>query len=107
MVVRVEKYRPVTLDDVVSHQDIISTSKLLAIFDHAYPRPETSDLLVEKFIEKNRLPHLLLYGPPGTGKTSTILAVARRIYGTSYKKQILEVCSHAVTLSMTPDRIDD
>lgn len=24
---RVEKYRPVTLDDVVSHKDIISTSK--------------------------------------------------------------------------------
>lgn len=25
--VRVEKYRPVTLDDVVSHKDITSTSK--------------------------------------------------------------------------------
>ena len=46
---------------------------------------------VEKFIEKNRLPHLLFYGPPGTGKTSTILAVARRIYGSEYKKQTLEV----------------
>jgi len=46
--------------------------------------------LVEKFIEKNRLPHLLFYGPPGTGKTSTILAVARQIYGVDYKKQILE-----------------
>ena len=33
----------------------------------------------------------LLHGPPGTGKTSTILAVARRIYGAGYKKQILEV----------------
>ena len=50
-------------------------------------------ILVEKFIEKNRLPHLLFYGPPGTGKTSTILAVARRIYGPNYKKQILEVYS--------------
>ncbi|KAF9454306.1 P-loop containing nucleoside triphosphate hydrolase protein [Macrolepiota fuliginosa MF-IS2] len=67
----VEKYRPVTLDDVVSHKDITST--------------------IERFIEKNRLPHLLFYGPPGTGKTSTILAVARRIYGTDYKKQILEL----------------
>ncbi|KAG5647881.1 Subunit of heteropentameric Replication factor C (RF-C) [Asterophora parasitica] len=43
------------------------------------------------FIEKNRLPHLLFYGPPGTGKTSTILAVARRIYGAEYRKQILEL----------------
>ncbi|CAA7265133.1 unnamed protein product [Cyclocybe aegerita] len=67
----VEKYRPVTLDDVVSHKDIITT--------------------IERFIEKNRLPHLLFYGPPGTGKTSTILAVARRIYGSDYRKQILEL----------------
>lgn len=67
----VEKYRPVTLDDVVSHRDITRT--------------------IEKFIEKNRLPHLLFYGPPGTGKTSTILAVARRIYGADYRKQILEL----------------
>ncbi|KAF8630171.1 hypothetical protein AX15_003116 [Amanita polypyramis BW_CC] len=67
----VEKYRPVTLDDVVSHKDITST--------------------IERFIEKNRLPHLLFYGPPGTGKTSTILAVARRIYGPNYRKQILEL----------------
>jgi replication factor C subunit 2/4 len=27
------------------------------------------------------LPHLLFYGPPGTGKTSTILALARQLYG--------------------------
>ena len=59
---------------------------------------------VEKFIEKNRLPHLLFYGPPGTGKTSTILAVARRIYGPSYKKQILEVCSPPVIYG-TSDRL--
>lgn len=42
---RVEKYRPVNLDDVVSHHDITAT--------------------LEKFIEAGRLPHLLLYGPPG------------------------------------------
>ena len=55
--------------------------------------PTLNHTPVEKFIEKNRLPHLLFYGPPGTGKTSTILAVARRIYGPNYKKQILEVRS--------------
>ncbi|CCA70747.1 probable RFC3-DNA replication factor C, 40 kDa subunit [Serendipita indica DSM 11827] len=67
----VEKYRPITLDDVVSHKDITTT--------------------IEQFIQKNRLPHLLFYGPPGTGKTSTIIAVARRLYGANYKKQILEL----------------
>ena len=62
-----------------------------------YARLLDERLVVEKFIEKNRLPHLLFYGPPGTGKTSTILAVARRIYGQDYRKQILEV--HGIILS--------
>ncbi|GLI79803.1 subunit of heteropentameric replication factor C (RF-C) [Penicillium ochrochloron] len=65
----VEKYRPNTLDDVSGHQDILAT--------------------INKFVEKNRLPHLLLYGPPGTGKTSTILALARRIYGTKNMRQMV------------------
>ncbi|KAJ3909952.1 P-loop containing nucleoside triphosphate hydrolase protein [Lentinula edodes] len=67
----VEKYRSVILNGLVSHKGITST--------------------IEKFIEKKRLPHILLYGSPGTGKTSTILAVARRIYGEEYRKQILEL----------------
>uniref|UniRef100_F6VJP4 Replication factor C subunit 5 n=2 Tax=Equus caballus TaxID=9796 RepID=F6VJP4_HORSE len=56
----VEKYRPQTLNDLISHQDILST--------------------IQKFISEDRLPHLLLYGPPGTGKTSTILACAKQLY---------------------------
>ncbi|KAL8819779.1 MAG: hypothetical protein Q9191_007657 [Dirinaria sp. TL-2023a] len=65
----VEKYRPDTLDDVSGHQDIIAT--------------------INKFVDSNRLPHLLLYGPPGTGKTSTILALARRIYGVKNMRQMV------------------
>lgn len=38
---------------------------------------------------RQRLPHLLLYGPPGTGKTSTILALARRIYGNKNMRQMV------------------
>lgn len=56
----VEKYRPQTLNDLISHQDVLST--------------------IQKFISEDRLPHLLLYGPPGTGKTSTILACAKQLY---------------------------
>ena len=52
----VEKYRPNTLSDVSGHQDILAT--------------------INKFVDSNRLPHLLLYGPPGTGKTSTVLALS-------------------------------
>lgn len=44
---------------------------------------------INKFIDANRLPHLLLYGPPGTGKTSTILALARRIYGAKNVRQMV------------------
>ncbi|CAB3382038.1 Hypothetical predicted protein [Cloeon dipterum] len=56
----VEKYRPSTLDSLISHEDIIKT--------------------INRFITEDQLPHLLFYGPPGTGKTSTILACARQLY---------------------------
>ena len=46
---------------------------------------------VKKLVAENRLPHLLFYGPPGTGKTSTILAVARQIYGPSISNMVLEL----------------
>ncbi|RDI79790.1 hypothetical protein Vi05172_g10196 [Venturia inaequalis] len=65
----VEKYRPNSLEDVEGHQDILAT--------------------INKFVEKNRLPHLLLYGPPGTGKTSTVLALARHIYGNKNMRQMV------------------
>ena len=65
----VEKYRPEQLEDVAGHQDILAT--------------------INKFVDSNRLPHLLLYGPPGTGKTSTVLALARRIYGARNMRQMV------------------
>ena len=48
-------------------------------------------LTVKRLVSENKLPHLLLYGPPGTGKTSTILAVARQIYGPSFSNMTLEL----------------
>jgi len=67
----VEKYRPTSLADVAAHKDIIDT--------------------IDRLTGENRLPHLLLYGPPGTGKTSTILAVARKLYGAQFQNMILEL----------------
>ncbi|KAF8455457.1 P-loop containing nucleoside triphosphate hydrolase protein [Kalaharituber pfeilii] len=59
----VEKYRPSTLD-VAGHEDVLATT--------------TSPSAV--------------YGPPGTGKTSTILALANKIYGPSALRQkVLEL----------------
>jgi DNA polymerase III delta prime subunit len=44
-------------------------------------------------IDSGNLPHLLLYGPPGTGKTSTIVAAAKRMYGSAaaYSSMTLEL----------------
>eukprot|EP00798_Chlamydomonas_sp_ICE-L_P023994 gene23994-9567_t len=66
-----EKYRPKNLDDVAAHTEIIDTIKRLTV--------------------ENKLPHLLFYGPPGTGKTTTILAVARQMYGNSMANMVLEL----------------
>lgn len=46
---------------------------------------------VRKLTKEDRLPHLLLYGPPGTGKTSTVLAVARQMYGSAMQNMTLEL----------------
>lgn len=67
----VEKFRPKTLDDVISHEIIINT--------------------LRQFIENNYFPHLLLSGPPGTGKTSAIMACARQLYGTNYSLMVLDI----------------
>ena len=67
----VEKYRPKDMDDLVSHEEIIST--------------------VTRLIDAGKLPHLLLYGPPGTGKTSTILACAHKMYGKNFNSMVLEL----------------
>jgi len=67
----VEKYRPQSLDEVIAHEHIMST--------------------ISSLIEQRKLPHMLFYGPPGTGKTSTILAVARKLYGKRFRSLILEL----------------
>lgn len=67
----VEKYRPSSLNDLVSQGEIVNT--------------------INRLIDANRLPHLLFYGPPGTGKTSTVLAIAKKLYGPQWQSMTLEV----------------
>ncbi|KER19824.1 hypothetical protein T265_11489 [Opisthorchis viverrini] len=68
----IEKYRPQSLDELISHSEISKT--------------------ISRFLEQNRLPHLLFYGPPGTGKTSTILATAKTLYAPrELNSMVLEV----------------
>ncbi|CAI2375344.1 unnamed protein product [Moneuplotes crassus] len=82
----VEKYRPDSLDDIISHTEIIDT--------------------VCKFVDERKLPHLLFHGPPGTGKTSCILAIAKKMYGKHYHNMILELnASDERGISVVRDKI--
>jgi len=67
----VEKYRPKTVDEVSYQEEVIKTLK--------------------KSIQTGNLPHLLFYGPPGTGKTSTILALAKQLFGPNVHKRVMEL----------------
>jgi replication factor C subunit 3/5 len=67
----VEKYRPQTLGDVVSQKDITQT--------------------LQTFVDKQSIPHMLFHGPPGTGKTTTIMALARQMYGKMTGQMTLEL----------------
>jgi replication factor C subunit 2/4 len=68
----IEKYRPSNVDEIVDQKNVID--------------------MLNSSIDTNNLPHLLFYGPPGTGKTSTILAIARKIYGKELmKSRIVEL----------------
>ncbi|KAG5417955.1 RFC2 [Candida metapsilosis] len=68
----VEKYRPRNLTDIASQEHAVK--------------------VLEKQVSTGNLPHMLFYGPPGTGKTSTILALAKQLYGPRlYKSRVLEL----------------
>lgn len=67
----VEKYRPHSLDDIVHHKDVVSVLKQTLV--------------------ANDFPNLLLYGPPGTGKTSSIMALARTMFGPRFEGRVLHL----------------
>ncbi len=66
-----EKYRPKTLNEMVNQVEIVSRMK--------------------NFVKDRNLPHLLLVGPAGVGKTTSILCLARDLYGLGYQNYILEL----------------
>ena len=68
-----EKYRPKTLDEVVGQEDIVERLK--------------------SYVKSGNLPHLLFAGPPGTGKTTCAIALARGLFGDTWKSQFFEMNS--------------
>jgi replication factor C subunit 3/5 len=67
----VEKYRPKKIDEIISHDQNIET--------------------IKKLLFGSSLPHLLFHGSPGTGKTSTILALAKEIYGVNVRLMVMKL----------------
>lgn len=60
----IEKYRPSKIEDVSHQVEVINA--------------------LRQSVKSGQVPHLLLYGPPGTGKTSTVLALAKDLFGADF-----------------------
>lgn len=67
----VERYRPKSINEIISHAQNIETIKKLLI--------------------GCSLPHLLFHGSSGTGKTSTIMALAKEIYGNNVRLMVMKL----------------
>ena len=67
----IEKYRPRKLKDLILEDNIKSK--------------------IDNIIKNQELSNLIISGTPGNGKTSTILCIAREIYGKQYKNAIIEL----------------
>ena len=72
MVMWVEKYRPISLDEVINQKETIKSLKSFL------KTPQT-------------MPHLLFAGPAGTGKTSAALCIARHLLGGGWRDHTLEL----------------
>ncbi|KAK8028033.1 Replication factor C subunit 2 [Apiospora marii] len=85
----VEKYRPKTLSDVTAQDHTVN--------------------VLQRTLQASNLPHMLFYGPPGTGKTSTILALAKELYGPEMmKSRVLELnASDERGISIVREKVKD
>ncbi|KAG8900323.1 hypothetical protein FRB99_006111 [Tulasnella sp. 403] len=83
----VEKYRPKTIDEISSQEHTVK--------------------VLRRALTSTNLPHMLFYGPPGTGKTSTILALARQLFGPeNFRSRVLELnASDERGISVVRDKI--
>ncbi|MCQ2070706.1 MAG: replication factor C small subunit [archaeon] len=66
-----EKYRPRMLDDVVGQKNVTARLK--------------------GYVEARNISHLMFTGTPGTGKTTCALALAREMFGESWRGNFIEL----------------
>lgn len=68
----IEKYRPHTLKDVIGHTAIIER--------------------LQAYVTSKQVPHMIFAGPAGTGKTTSVIALARDLFGhTTWKYNFHEL----------------
>lgn len=67
----VEKYRPMTLDDVFGQEATVERLK--------------------SYVRSGNLPHLLFTGPPGVGKTASAVSIARELFGEFWAENFTEL----------------
>jgi replication factor C small subunit len=85
----VEKYRPLTLNEVIDQKEIVNAlHQLINIPDE--------------------LPHLLFAGPAGVGKTTTALCIARQLLGEEWRRDTLELnASDERGIKMVRERVKE
>lgn len=66
-----EKYRPKEFNDVMGQEEIV-------------PK-------IKAFVEQNNMPHVLFVGPAGVGKTTLALVAVRKLFGDSWRENMLEL----------------
>ena len=72
MSIWIDKYRPIKLNDISGHKDIIAMFKT--------------------YVNTRTIPNIIIHGEPGSGKTSSILAMARELYGEEhFRNEVFEL----------------
>ena len=67
----IEKYRPMSLDDVVGQEEIVKRLK--------------------SYVRSRNVPHLLFSGPPGVGKTAAAISMVRELFGEEWRGNFIEL----------------
>jgi len=67
----IEKYRPIKVDDILVD--------------------DTIKIEIDKIVKNKNIPNMILTGTPGIGKTTTILCIARKLYGKYMDDAVLEL----------------
>jgi replication factor C small subunit len=84
----IEKYRPEGLGGIVGHDHIVDS--------------------LQRYVERDDLPHLLFAGPAGTGKTASSQAIAKELYGEDWGEHFMELnASDQRGIDVVRNRIKD